>query len=130
MFLCVCLCVLTLPEREKDNWLDHEELEHGVVWDKQFTCGKVEEEESVEWQTDGDVVDNSHVQVATGHTEEERQTENDVLFKLTIKVIYNQPEASSLSFEWNPLSLSVLGESDLCLMKEAATSEVFFSLAH
>lgn len=60
--------LLTLPEGEKDDGLDHEELEHGVVRDKQFTCGEVEEEESVERQTDGDVVDNGHIQVATGHT--------------------------------------------------------------
>lgn len=51
MLYVVCVCVhvyLTLPEGEEDDWLDHEEFEHGVVRDKQFTCRKVEEEESVE----------------------------------------------------------------------------------
>lgn len=66
---------LTLPEGEKDNWLNHEELEHRVVRDKQFTCGKVEQEESIERQTDRDVVDNGHIQVATSHTERERDAE-------------------------------------------------------
>lgn len=58
---------LTLPEGEKDDRLDHEELEHGVVGDEQLTRGKVEEEESVERQTDRYVVDNGHVQVAASH---------------------------------------------------------------
>lgn len=53
--------LLTLPEGEEDDGLHHEELEHGVVWDEQFTRGKVEEEESIERQTDGDVVDNGHI---------------------------------------------------------------------
>ncbi len=57
-----------MPEGEKDDRLDHKELEHGVVRDQQFTCGKIEEEERVERQTDGDVVDNGHIQVATSHT--------------------------------------------------------------
>lgn len=65
--------LLTLPKGEKDDRLDHEELEHGVVRNKQFTCGKVEEEESVERQTDGDVVDNGHIQVAASHTGGGRQ---------------------------------------------------------
>lgn len=76
MLYVVCVCVyLTLPEGEKDDWLDHEEFEHGVVRDKQFTCRKVEEEESVEGQADGNVVDNGHIQVATSHTRGERDTE-------------------------------------------------------
>lgn len=59
---------LTLPEGEKDDRLDHEELEYGVVRDEQFTCSKVEEEERVERQADRDVVNNSDIQVATSHT--------------------------------------------------------------
>lgn len=60
---------LTLPEGEKDDRLDHEELEHGVVGDKQLTRGEVEEEERVERQTDRYVVDDGHVQVAASHAE-------------------------------------------------------------
>ena len=59
---------LTLPEGKKDDRLDHEELQHGVVRNQQFTCGKVEEEECVERQTDGDIVDDGDIQVATRHT--------------------------------------------------------------
>lgn len=72
MYVWVLNFFLTLPEGEKDDWLDHEELEHGVVRDEQFTRGKVKEEESVERQTDGDVVDDSHIQVATSHAGGER----------------------------------------------------------
>lgn len=83
--MCVCVLpssvggLLTLPEGEKDDWLDHEELEHGVVRDEQLTCGEVEEEESVERQTDGDVVDNGHVQVAASHAGGERQRKKNLL---------------------------------------------------
>lgn len=66
-------CTLTLPEGEKDDWLDHEELEHWVIRDEQLTCGKVEEEESVEGQTHRDVVDNCDIQVATSHTGGDRK---------------------------------------------------------
>lgn len=59
---------VTLPEGQKDDGLDHEELEHRIVRDQKFTRRKVEEEERVEGQTDGDVVDNGHIQVATSHT--------------------------------------------------------------
>lgn len=97
---------LTLPEGEKDDRLDHEELEHGVVRDEQFTRGEVEEEESVERQTDGDVVDNGHIQVATSHTGWERhrkkcQETKLEPFKLSIKeveLIYNQLEATQGKF--------------------------------
>lgn len=68
-----------MPEGEEDDRLDHEELEHGVVRDKQFTCGKVEEEESVERQADRDVVDNGHIQVATSNTGGERHRNKKVL---------------------------------------------------
>lgn len=61
--------VLTLPEGEKDDWLDHEELEHWIVWNQQLTCSEVEEEECVERQTDRDVVDDCDVQVPTRHAE-------------------------------------------------------------
>lgn len=39
---------LTLPEGEKDDGLDHEELEDRAVGAKQVPGGKVEEEEGVE----------------------------------------------------------------------------------
>lgn len=53
-----------MPEREKDDRLDHEELEDGAVGTEQLPGGKVEEEEGVEGQADGDVVDDGHVEVA------------------------------------------------------------------
>lgn len=63
-----------MPEGEEDDRFDHEELEHGVVGDEQVTRGEVEEEERVERQADGDVVDDGRVQVAACHAagEEER----------------------------------------------------------
>lgn len=59
---------LTLPEGEKNDGLDHEELEDGAVGTKQVPGGKVEEEEGVEGQADRDVVDDGHVEVAAGDT--------------------------------------------------------------
>lgn len=69
--------VLTLPEGEKDDGLHHKELEHRVVRNEQFACGKVEEEECVERQTDGDVVDYGHIKVATSHTGTGRNNKNE-----------------------------------------------------
>lgn len=76
---------LTLPEGEEDDRLDHEELEHRAVWDEQFTCGEVEEEESVERQADGDVVDNGHIEVTASNTGGERRREKGQALVLTLK---------------------------------------------
>lgn len=78
MIHCVCVCrsrgFLTLPEREEDDRLDHEELEHGAVGDQQVAGGEVEEKEGVERQADREVIDDGHIQVPTGHTgERERE---------------------------------------------------------
>lgn len=62
---------LTLPEREKDDGLDHEELEDRAVGTEQLPGGEVEEEEGVKGQADGDVVDDSHIEVPTGDTVEQ-----------------------------------------------------------
>lgn len=56
-----------MPEGEEDDRLDHEELEDGAVGAEQLAGGEVEEEEGVEGQADGDVVDDGHVQVAATH---------------------------------------------------------------
>lgn len=61
---------LTLPEGEKNDGLDHEELEDRAVGAKQVPGGKVEEEERVEGQADGDVVDDGHIEVAAADTVE------------------------------------------------------------
>lgn len=55
-----------MPEGKKDDRLDHEELEDRAVRAEQLPGGKVEEEEGVEGQADGDVVDDGHVEVAAG----------------------------------------------------------------
>lgn len=55
-----------MPEGKKDDRLDHEELEDGAVRAEQLSGGKVEEEEGIEGQADGDVVDDGHVEVAAG----------------------------------------------------------------
>lgn len=51
----------TLPEREEDDGLDHEELEHGAVRAEQLPCGEVKEEQGVQWQADREVVDDADV---------------------------------------------------------------------
>lgn len=62
---------LTLPEGEEDDRLHHEELEDWAVGAEQLSCGEVEKEEGIECQADGDVVDDRHVEVAAGYTEEQ-----------------------------------------------------------
>lgn len=63
---------LTLPEGQEDDRLHHEELEDWAVGTEQLSSGEVEEEEGIERQADGDVVDDRHVEVATGYTEERK----------------------------------------------------------
>lgn len=66
----------TLPEREEDDRLDHQELEHGAVRAEQLPGGEVKEEEGIERQANRDVVDDGHVQVTAGNTvERESQRE-------------------------------------------------------
>lgn len=60
--------LLTLPEGEEDDRFDHKELEHGPVGAEEVSGGKVEQEEGVEGQADGDVVDDSHIQVTASDT--------------------------------------------------------------
>lgn len=57
----------TLPEGEEDDGLDHEEFEHGAVRAEQLPRGEVKEEQGVQWQADGDVVDDGDVQVTAGN---------------------------------------------------------------
>lgn len=63
---------LTLPEGQEDDRLHHEELEDWAIGTEQLTCGKVEKEEGVQCQADRDVVDDRHIEVATGYTEKRR----------------------------------------------------------
>lgn len=57
-----------MPEGEKDDGLDHEELKDWAVGTEQLPRGEVEEEEGVKGQADRDVVDDGHVEVSTGDT--------------------------------------------------------------
>lgn len=54
-----------LPEGQEDDRLDGEELEHRLVRPQQVTGGEEEEEESVEGQAHGEVVDDGDVQVSS-----------------------------------------------------------------
>ena len=53
-----------LPEGEKDDRLDGEELPDGVVGREEVPGGVVEEDQAVEGQRDADVVDGDDVEVA------------------------------------------------------------------
>lgn len=61
----------TLPEGEENHRLDHQELQHGAVGAEQLPGGEVKEEEGVQGQAHGEVVDDGHVQVTAGNAEEE-----------------------------------------------------------
>lgn len=59
-----------MPEGEEDDRLHHEEFKNGAVRTEQLPCGKVKEEEGIQRQANGDVVDDGYVQVTTGNTVE------------------------------------------------------------
>ena len=56
-----------MPEGEKDDRLDREELESWVIGSQELFGGRVEEEEGKEGNRDADVVDQGGVEVALGH---------------------------------------------------------------
>ena len=56
-----------MPEGEKDDRLDREELESWVIGSQELLGGRVEEEEGEEGDRDADVVDQGGVEVALGH---------------------------------------------------------------
>lgn len=95
--------VLTLPEGEEDDRLHHEELEHRVVRNEEFACGEVEEEERVEWQTDGDVVDYGHIKVAASHTGTGR---------------HNKKKKKKSMFSWEALSKTFLKKMTQMTLKQ------------
>ena len=53
-----------MPKREKDDGLDGEELEYGVVLGEKLPRGGVEENQAVEGDGDGEVVGQGTVEVA------------------------------------------------------------------
>lgn len=59
---------LTLPKREENDRLDGAELEDRLEGSEELFSSKVEEIQSIQGQTDGDVVDDCGIQVAPIHT--------------------------------------------------------------
>lgn len=74
----------TLPEGEEDDRLDHEKLEHGAVRAQQLPGGEVEQEEGVQRQADGDIVDDGHVQVTAGNTAEWRSDKTALMMLVCV----------------------------------------------
>ena len=56
-----------MPEGEKDDRLDREELESWIIGSQELLGGRVEEEEGEEGDRDADVVDQGGIKVALGH---------------------------------------------------------------
>jgi len=56
-----------LPEGEKDDRLDREELESWIIGSQELLGGRVEEEEGEEGDRDADVVDQGGVEIALRH---------------------------------------------------------------
>jgi len=54
-----------LPEGKENDRFDCTELPHWFIRAQEVSCGKVEQEEGIQGQTDGDVVDNGDIQVPT-----------------------------------------------------------------
>lgn len=78
-------CAPTLPEGQEDDRLDGEEFEHRLVRPEQVTGCKEEEEESVESQADGEVVDDGDVQVSSIYAAR-KQTNKQNDFSLDLSV--------------------------------------------
>lgn len=53
-----------MPERQEDDGLDGEELEHRIEWLEHLPCGAEEQEQPVESERDREVVHDRYVQVA------------------------------------------------------------------
>ena len=68
-----------MPEGQEDDRLDDAELEDRVVWAEQLLGSRVEENESIQGQSDGDVVDYRDVQVASSRS----ATKNNMLQRTT-----------------------------------------------
>lgn len=62
----IMMCACTLPERQENDWFDSEELPDRIIWTQQFPGGKIKQEQSVEGQTDGHIVDQGDVQESWG----------------------------------------------------------------
>lgn len=74
MFPAICkFKIQTLPKREENDGLDGAELEDRLEGSEEFLGSKVEEIQSIQGQTDGDVVDDCGVQVAPIHTVAEQK---------------------------------------------------------
>lgn len=56
-----------MPEGEKDDRLDREELESWIIGSQELLGGRVEEEEGEEGDRDADVVDQGGVEIALRH---------------------------------------------------------------
>lgn len=56
----------TLPERQENDWFYSKELPDRIIWTQQFPGGKIKQEQSVESQTDGHIVDQGDVQESWG----------------------------------------------------------------
>lgn len=57
-----------MPEGQEDDGFNCEKFEHRFVRPEQVTGGEEEEEESVEGQADGEVVDDCDVKVSSIYT--------------------------------------------------------------
>ena len=60
--------IQTLPKGEENDALDGEKLNDGIKGLEEILGGEIEEEETVEGEGDGDVVDDGDVEVATVYT--------------------------------------------------------------
>lgn len=69
-----------MPEGQEDDGFNCEKFEHRFVRPEQVAGGKVKEEESVEGQADGDVVDDCDVKVSSIRTAQEEKTKSFIPF--------------------------------------------------
>lgn len=58
-----------MPEGQENDRLDGAELEDRVKWSKKITRSVIKEEQAVQSQTDGNVVDHCDVDVTLGQAE-------------------------------------------------------------
>lgn len=102
-----------MPERQKDDGLDGEELEYWIKGLEHFPGGAEEEEETVEGETDGEVVHDGDVQIAAVGTPVAIMVMSCGLEKTQIKTLLKNTYGSFFIKRWHYFQFN----NNMCVVK-------------
>ena len=83
-----------MPERDKNDGLDHEEFGHWSEGAEQIPGGKVEEEHGVQGKTDRDIIDDGNVQVTITYTVHRKNNGINVNVYKTVQFLKSKKKMS------------------------------------